>query len=175
MSKRLAIAVVACACVAVAFGAARKIKLFVPNPIFESADADGMAILNFIPGGNTGNERTSFQLILSDFQPNTDYDLLLIPSTSMFVPNVDGGTLSNSDLMSITAAPGSDELTTDSKGRLTFHKDLTGLNTNDFSDRDVLIFTNLVSTRLDEGDPMDPFDDVWMLEGEFRARGSQSP
>jgi len=63
---RLLCAVLVCALVGVAYGAARKIKSF--TTFNEPAGADGMAILNIHDG--TGQE---VQLLVTDFTPDSNY------------------------------------------------------------------------------------------------------
>ncbi len=185
MSKRLAIAVVACACVAVAFGVARKIKSFTPTS-FErilAPDADGMAILNYV----VGQDKTSIQLILSDFSPNTGYDVILVRTGASLVqiagaetPNFSGDDtweVSPSDLASFTDNLNTGELTTDDKGRLTFHLKFGGVPISDFSDTNVLIFKSPITRAEDvdfNGTPEDFTDDKWEIDGELRAVGVQN-
>ncbi len=62
MLKKIVFAMVVCTCVSVAFGAAVKIRVFLPMG-GENQDADGMAVLNYVANQN----KTIVQLILSDF------------------------------------------------------------------------------------------------------------
>ena len=73
--NRLLCGLVVCGTVAVAFGAAVKIKAFTPvgNGAIESPDGDGMAILNYHPG----NDTTEIQFAITDFRPNTVYGVKL--------------------------------------------------------------------------------------------------
>ena len=73
--SRLMWVVLLCVMVGVAFGAARKISSFTPVDGFEGIEADGMAILNYSSGGGG---KTIVQIIVSDFTPNTVYDVALL-------------------------------------------------------------------------------------------------
>ena len=128
MSKRLAIAVVAFACVSLALGAAVKIRWFdniaEPNP-----DADGMAILNY----KLGQNNTVAQIILSDLLPNTEYVVALRVPGTWTTPDGEGY---------IVLADGFDPFSalnreTDNKGHLTIHGTASF---GDWSDSDVLVF-----------------------------------
>ena len=102
-------------CVGFAFGAAKKIRAFVPTAA-ECAEADGMAILNFSNDG-----KTIIQIIISDFTPNTSYDLQLVTPGGLILSA--GGVL-----------------VTDDKGHATAHMVANGL---DVSDSDIFIYTDL--------------------------------
>lgn len=139
MSKRLAIAVVACACVAVAYGAVTKINSFVG--FGPDSDADGMAILNFKQGQNN----TVAQVILSDLSVTTQYVLVLRDPGTWTLDTVTNEAIFEDDesfpgtfFFPISAGT-EGQISTDSKGHLTFHGQTT-LDSGDFSDNDVLIF-----------------------------------
>ncbi len=68
--RRLLCAVLVCALVGIAYGAATKIGSFCPRN-GENPSADGMAILNYVPGDN----RTVVQLIVSNFSPGVTYNV----------------------------------------------------------------------------------------------------
>lgn len=79
--NRVVCAVLVCAVVSVAFGAARRItsfETFAP----ESIDADGMAIINYV----TGEDKTVAQVILSGFDFNETY-VVIIGSAGQMVPD----------------------------------------------------------------------------------------
>jgi len=60
--------------VAIAYGKAVKVTGITPTPESpESADADGMAILNYHPG----QDLTEVQVALTGFMPYTDYKVLV--------------------------------------------------------------------------------------------------
>lgn len=79
--NRLVCAVLVCTCVAIAYGAATKIRSFVPQG-FENPEADGMAILNYA----SGQDETIVQIILSDFTPEIAYDVVFVSPTHLFEP-----------------------------------------------------------------------------------------
>lgn len=75
--RRLLCAVLVCALVGVAYGAAKKIRSFTPRGT-ELATADGMAILNFAQGsggGNWADSKTIIHIAITGFTPLTTYDV----------------------------------------------------------------------------------------------------
>jgi len=62
-----------CACAGVAFGAAIKIKALTLTAVgeAESPEGDGMAIMNY----NQGNEQTEVTVAITDFMPDTNYQI----------------------------------------------------------------------------------------------------
>ena len=171
MLKKSVLLLVVCTCVSVAFGAANKIKefqTFDPEP----EGADGMAILNF-----TGNNQTIFQLMLSDFSPTTGYDYFLVTPGAVLTDVTDGPVekwqvqQSGPNKRSMPSSAGG-FLVTNGQGHLTFHTSISGDFLGDISNYDVLLFANAGNkTR-----PDDPIDTGrWVIEGELRAEGRQSP
>ena len=70
--NRLVCVLLVGSCVAIAYGKAVKVTGLTPvSP--ESADADGMAILNYHPG----HDRTEVQVALTGFEVYTDYEVLV--------------------------------------------------------------------------------------------------
>lgn len=142
MSKHLAVAVVAFACVSLALGAAVKIRMF--HDIVNPGQADGMAILNY----KQAQDNTVAQIILSDLEPSTAYVVTLRePDTWRLDSGV--AVLDDTDVFEgeffFPLSAGEDgQLSTDSKGHLTVHATLASaptLNHNgDWDDSDVLIF-----------------------------------
>ena len=123
MFKRVAFVLVVCSCVGIAFGAAVKIKSFVtfaPEPL----EADGMAILNYA----AGQGKTIVQIIVSDFSPETTYDLVLISR--------DG----------TQRTTGFDVFTTDGNGHGTYH----GSIPFDVSSRDVELYVSPDATLTED-------------------------
>lgn len=96
MLRRVTFVLTVLACVGIAYAAANKIRSFetyAPEP----ADADGMAILNYV----SGQDETVVQVIISDFTPEQNYDLVI-----------------TNGIVSLTTF---DALTTDHNGHGTFH------------------------------------------------------
>jgi len=125
--RRLLCAVLVCALVGVAYGAARKIGSFAPQGT-ELATADGMAILNFAQGtgGPLGtNGKTIEHIMITGFTPFTSYDVEFRSPTqgSWFAGGI---------------------LVTDERGDADFKGYLPGL---DISDSDIYIYVNLGQTN----------------------------
>ena len=115
MFKRVAFVLVVCSCAGIALGAAIKIRSFTtfdPEPL----DADGMAILNFA----AGQGKTIVQIIVSDFSPETTYDLRFVSRD---------GTQKTTSI---------DAFTTDGNGHGTYH----GSIPFDISHRDVELYVS---------------------------------
>ena len=136
-TSRIVLVVGLCACVGAAFGAANKIMSFT-NFFPESEEADGMAILRYVPG----QDNTSVQIILSDLEPSTQYMIGVREPLSW---SLNGGFV---ELNLPTKPPGAgigffaisaSNQETNSKGHLTFHASTT-VGSGDFSDYDILIF-----------------------------------
>ncbi len=72
--NRVICALLVCACVGVAFGAVRITDFMISNE--EGANPDAMAILAYA----SGRDITNVQIIVSDFTPNTLYDVDLVDS-----------------------------------------------------------------------------------------------
>lgn len=140
MSKRLAIAVVACACVAVAYGAAVKITSFAA--FGPDSSGDGMAILRHVQG----QDNTVAQIILSGLSPNTEYVVALRePNTWHLVTT---GFVVEAQFVSVTKPIGAgigffaisiENSETDNRGHLTIHAS-TVPDSGDVSDYDVFVF-----------------------------------
>lgn len=79
--NRLVCALAVCTCVAIAYGAATKIRSF-ENVAESNPDADGMAILNYA----SGQDETIVQIILSDFTHDTAYDMVFVSPTHSLQP-----------------------------------------------------------------------------------------
>jgi hypothetical protein len=143
--NKLVCAVVVCAFVGVAFGAAVKIKCFdyLAEP---NLDADGMAILNYVQGQG----ETILQLVVSDFEPDRDCDWLEGPCTE-----------SNVAYDVVLRKPGGDcqvsgqcvemfkMLKTDQHGHGTLHWTLHPFYDN-FTDADVEIYVGYKQTGIPE-------------------------
>lgn len=117
-SRKLICAVLVCAMVGVAYGAATKIKSFttcsaVVAACAEPVDADGMAIINY---ANVDNKMI-IQIVLSGFTPSTTYDVGLIP------PDVDPNSYEQG-LGGIGI--GIDAITTDLHGNANLHANFPG-------------------------------------------------
>ena len=123
MFKRVAFVLVVCSCVGIAFGAAVKIRSFETfDP--EPCDADGMTILNYA----AGQGKTIVQIIVSDFSPETTYDLVLVSR--------DG----------TQRTTGFDVFTTDGNGHGTHH----GSVPFDVSSRDVELYVSPDATLTED-------------------------
>ncbi len=123
--NRIVCVLLLCSAVGVAFGAATKIRAFIAMPGVESGDADGMCIINY----NSGQDATIVQIVITDFQPYTVYDLEL--STDLWPSAKSIGVLETND-----------------KGRATAHFEIPG---KDLSGAWAYIYTDLV-TRGDAND-----------------------
>ncbi len=121
--RRLLCAVLVCALVGVAYGAARKISSFEPQGS-ELATADGMAILNFAQGtgGPLGTDgKTITHIMITGFTPFTTYDVeFRSPTQGSFF--------------------GIGILVTDDRGDAQFKDSLPGL---DISDSALYIYMNM--------------------------------
>jgi len=75
--NRLVWVVAVCMVVGAAYAAAVKVKGLTPvnDGVYESPDADGMAILNYHNGNNT----TEITVAITDFVPDTDYHITVQP------------------------------------------------------------------------------------------------
>jgi hypothetical protein len=143
MSKRFAILAVSCvvafACVAVAFGAAVKIRWF--DNIAEPADADGMAILDYVQG----QDDTIVQIIISDFEPDRTIDAYNAYTVEFVSPGHSA----------VPFVP-TEDIETDGHGHGTLHLTLGAVPGfeeygGDWSDSDIYIYVNFGST-----DPANP-------------------
>jgi hypothetical protein len=161
MLKRIAFVLGVCAVVAVAYGAANKIKSFTPELGIESEEADGMAILNYA----SGDEKTIIQLILTDFSENTTYDLFLVTPGALVDQGTNGVIITNASFVGpFTETEG--ELTTNEHGSLNWHSDFPG----DISESDIVITTGLIDVDHVQG------TDTWTLKGAtLRAIGRLNP
>jgi len=143
MFKRLAIGVVCLGCVATLYGAAVKIRVFVPTTGSEeeALGADGMAVFNFVAGQNT----TEAQITLTEFQPNTTYNVWVAGNPA--------------------SAPGS--LTTNASGNGHLH--MSGL-IGDLTTSPITVYVGFDGDDADGFDPTSPGnnDDV-------RAIGTYTP
>ena len=79
MLKRIAFVLVVCTCVSVAFGAAVRITAFEIFDPEDKANANVMAILNYV----SGQDKTIVQIIMSDFTANEGYWLSIGSFTSL--------------------------------------------------------------------------------------------
>ena len=81
--NRLVCVLAVCAVVGVAFGAAVKIKAITPvgEGVTENPNGDGMVIMNYHPGHN----RTEITAAITDFLPDTDYKVDVIPGVTFSV------------------------------------------------------------------------------------------
>lgn len=99
-------------CASVVYAGANKIRGFTPVG-GENPEADGFAILNYAAGEN----KTIVQIILSDFTPNTTYDIEIADFPGAFIQ---------------------DELVTDDKGKATLNTQFP----TDFSGSDLNLVLN---------------------------------
>lgn len=129
--NRLVCAVLVCTCVAIAYGAATKIRSFVPQGL-ENPEADGMAILNYA----SGQDETIVQIILSGFTHDTAYDVVFVSPTHLLQPKFLG------------------QLITDKHGHGNLHATLPAIphlgENGDWTDADIEIWINLGTTDDDE-------------------------
>lgn len=130
--NRLVCLLVVCSLVGVVYGAAR-ISSFSVFDGRESADADGMAILNYASGNNT----TLIQVILSGLTAGRSYDVGLIP---------DGAFPADCDT-DIPCGVGfnDDAFEADQEGHGTFHGRVPG----NFSHVNIGVYTSFFVENLD--------------------------
>jgi hypothetical protein len=81
--NRLVCMLAVCAVVGVAFGAALKIKAITPvgDGVTENPDGDGMVIMNYHPG----HDQTEITAAITDFVPDRDYKVSVIPGLTFSV------------------------------------------------------------------------------------------
>ncbi len=127
--RRLLCAVLVCALVGVAYGAATKIRAF--ENVAEPGDADGMAIMSY----NQGQNYTTNQIILSGLLPNTEYVIVVDEPDGWCRSS--GGVKFDDNFVIISAGDSLALQIADNNGHLTLHADAFG---GDYSNSDVFVF-----------------------------------